>query len=503
MTGCVRTALGIDVCQDRVSMALISEDPSGYKIVRAGSISLPQGVVCDGGLVEVKTLSKVLRKLRRRIRIPRMTAAVSMSVAPLVLQVLDLPKQMPANVRHFVEEELRQYVSLSGTDIVSDFCSVGSGAGSQRRILSTAAERDKIQTLIKACAAAGLTVEVIEPVVLAYARAAGRKKTACTHADKELVVEINGHYLAACLLRRGAVDLARVKSLPAGVEEAEPACQWLAEEIRAMTRYYDAGSAGSDAQWQGAVIVRNVPWMTPAALAFLRAETGIDTLAVTDSRGVDLASVEEPPRPSADPPSTVAVGLALKLLDTDNDAWKINLLPGDVTQMRSSRRRIFMASTAAAMIFLAVLVTLHVLSRTTEKMHQDLDHRRLVEKLHTTPALAAEARRLDRQIKQVERDLEQMNGAVSGQRYVDWPSILRVIRESAPADVCITRLWSRETRSLSLKGLSLSYGAAQTFVRGLDERGEFTSVALTKLDRRQDNRVMIEYEIDCLLRTTR
>lgn len=497
-----RIALGIDICQDRVSMALISEDPFGYKVVRAGSISLPQGVVCDGGLVEVKALSKALRKLRRRTRIPRMEAAVGMSVNPLVLQVLDMPKQMPANVGDFVVEELRQYVSLSGKDIVSDFCSVGSGAGSQKRILSTATERDKIRTLVRACAAAGLTVEVIEPVVLAYTRAADRMKTPPVHTDKRLVAEINGHYLAACLLRKGAVDLARVKSVPAGVEGARHACQWLAEEIRAMTRYYDAGSSGPGAEWQGTVIVRDAPWMTPEAVAFLRAETGVDALAVTDSRGVDLAMAEEPHRSSADLPSTVAVGLALKLLDADDDTWKINLLPGDVTQTRSSRRRIFMAATAAALIFLAVLVTLQILSRTTEKMHQDLDHRRFAEKLYTTPALAAEARGLDRRIKQIERDLGQMNEVLSGQHHVDWPSILRVIRESAPADVCITRLWSREARSLSLKGLALSYGSAQTFVRGLDERGEFTSVALTKLDRQQDNRFMIEYEIDCLLRTT-
>jgi len=162
-----------------------------------------------------------------------------------------------------------------------------------------------------------------------------------------------------------------------------------------------------------------------------------------------------------------------------------------------------MAATAAALIFLAVLVTLQVLSRTTEKMHQDLDHRRFAEKLYTTPALAAEARRLDRQIKQTERDLEQMNEVLRGQSHVDWPSILRVIREAAPTDVCITRLWSREARSLSVKGLTVSYGAAQTFVQGLEDRGVFTSVCLTKLDRQRDNRSIIEYEIDCLLRTRR
>ncbi len=503
MKGRAKTALGIDICQDRVSLALISEDPSGYKVVRAGSISLPQGVLCDGGLVEVHVLSKALRKLRRRTRIPRMKAAVGMSVNPLVLQVLDMPKQMPANVGDFVEEELRQYVPLSGKDIVSDFCAVGGGTDSQKRILSIATERDKIRTLVRACAAAGLTVEVIEPVVLAYTRAADRQKTLPMHTDKRLVAEINGHYLAACLLRKGRVDLARVKSIPVEVEGAQHVCQWLAEEIRAMTRYHDVDSSEPGAEWQGTVIVRDAAPITPEAVAFLRAETGVETLAVIDSSGVDLAAAEEQRRPSADRPSAVAVGLALKLLDADDDAWKVNLLPGDVTQTRSSRRRIFMAATAAALIFLAVLLTLHVISRTTEKMHQDLDHRRFAEKLYTTPALAAEARHLDRQIKQTERDLEQMNEVLRGHSHVDWPSILRVIREAAPTDVCITRLWSREARSLSVKGLTLSYGAAQTFVQGLDDRGVFASVCLTKLDRQRDDRLIIEYEIDCLLRTTR
>ena len=130
-----KTAVGIDVCRDRVHLALVARDAQGTKILRSASAPLPEGTLDNGDLVEMEILTRALRKLRRQAHIPRARAGVAMSISPLVLQLLDMPDPIPANVGVFVQNELQQYVALSGRKIVSDFHVAG---GTARRLLAVA-----------------------------------------------------------------------------------------------------------------------------------------------------------------------------------------------------------------------------------------------------------------------------------------------------------------------------------------------------------------------------
>lgn len=494
-----KTALGIDVCRDRVSVALVSQDVHGFRLVRAASTPLPEGVPDAGSAEDIRVLSSVIRKLRRRAGIPAMSAVVGMSVDPLVLQMLDVPKQMPANVGEFVEGELRQYVTLSGKSIVSDFCAVGAGGVPPKRLLAAATEREKMRMLASACDAAGLRAEAVEPAVLAYARAASRDQTAGTLPGNRLIVEINGQYLAACVLRKGVLDSVRVKNIPEGADGSEGVRTWLAEEIKAMVQYYGLELAAGRGDWQVTVVVRDAAQMTPEAVDHLRAMTGITTLNVVDSSDADLESMTADDRGTPDKPSRVAWGLALRQLDSDSHTWRINLLPRDVTQARASVRHMLMATTAAAVVFLAMLVVLQFVTRTADTMRHDIERKRFARKLDTTSALVAEVNILDRRIEQASHRVRQMQEVLRTQNHVDWPSVLSAMRDEAPAEVCVTGLWSRDARDLSVKGLALSYDAAQAFVQRLDSRELFESVSLRKLERHQTNTSVVQYEIDCLL----
>jgi hypothetical protein len=53
-----------------------------------------------------------------------------------------------------------------------------------------------------------------------------------------------------------------------------------------------------------------------------------------------------------------------------------------------------------------------------------------------------------------------------------------------------------------LKGLALSCAAAQQFVGNLGGPGPFESISLARVERQQNNAERVEYQIDCVLRTT-
>jgi len=485
-----KMSVGIDIGGNRVTLALAAREREGVRLLRAVS-----GPILNGsGVAEVATLSRALRKLRRQGRIPRMKAAMGVSLSPLVLQMLDMPRQMPENVGEFVESELRQYVALSGRKIACDFCAAGNGRDSRGRLLSVAGDKEVVRRLVGACGAAGLTVEVVEPSVLACARALCKRDGTTGRAATVLVAEINASQLSVCLLRRHMLDLVRTRGIPA--EAGQNADAWLAEEVQTMMRHYDAEPSEGVAGWELHILVRDGAPVTRNVGAFLRSRTGVPTEVSDEAcEGAD-SSPQRVVCPSSG--ASAALGLAMGQLDPGGNAWKVNLLPGEVTQRRLFVRHVLTAAIAAALIFLTMLLVPQVVTRTADKMREDLYRQKVTERLYATPALAAQSHRLDRQIAQAERQLREMRRALQTPSR-NWPHVLNGIAESMPAGVCITRLWSQDSQRLSMKGLALSCGAVQDFVQSLGQRDSFRSVSLGSMERQQDARALVQYEMDCLM----
>ncbi len=161
-----KTALGVDLGERHVGVALVQRGPQGFRTLAAAREELP---AAEQGQFPGKVLSRLLAQLGRRARLRDTRVAVAVSSEPLVVRLLDLPKHVPTNIGTFVANELQQYVALSGKTIVSDFCGVGAGA--QKRLLAAAADGDRIREMVKACAAAGIVVDLVEPALLAHARA--------------------------------------------------------------------------------------------------------------------------------------------------------------------------------------------------------------------------------------------------------------------------------------------------------------------------------------------
>lgn len=498
MRGRTPTALGIDIDVNRVSLALVAREAGGFRVVRSVSRPISSDAPSSHRIEDITALSRTLGKLKKQCKLRRMKAAMGVSISPLVLQILDLPRPMPPNIREFVESELGQYVALSGKAIVSDFCAVGAGRDPQRRLLSVAGDKQTICDLVKACGSARLTVETVEPSILAYARARCRQTETGARADKVLVVEVNARQLFACLLRKGVLDFVRTKSSPTEVESSEAASAWLVEEIETMMHHYDSESSEGDAGWEVDIIARDGARVTQEITEFLKAKTGVLPHIVRESDGSNHAGAAQKGPGGA----TVALGLAMKLLDEQGDAWRINLLPHDVSQARLFARHVLMVANAAALIFLGMVLSLLFVSHTADRGRQNLDCARVAEKLYTTPALVAETRSIDRQTQWAQRQLKEIENAFAEQSQVDWPRVLNAVADSTPAGVCITRLSSQDAAHLSIRGLALSSGTVQGFVQALGKAGLFESVSLGSLERLQGGDSLLQYEMDCLMRST-
>jgi len=484
------TALGLDISERGISVALVATGAQGPRTLAAAHAALPAG---DPGLhqaVSGKVLSGLLAQLGRRARGGRMRAALAVSVDPLVMQLLDLPPEMPTNLGEFVAGELRQCVPLSGETLVSDFCGVG--AGVPRRLLAVAARADRIQELVKACTASGIVVEAVEPSLPAYARAFLERHVRAAHDDGATIALLGPGTLTVGVWRRGTLDFVRTRRRPADADTPTLLCKWLAEEWRAVIRYYETREGGGPLP-DCRVVLQDGSHRADTLAPVLAAEAGTRSITVVDAC--------EPGGDSASPAvSMTAVGAALGLLGGSPSPLRVNLVPKTVTEARSRFRHVLLTANACIMAFLGVFLASQFLPRATGAMDRRIEQTRREGKLHTTRALLAEEKYLDQEISRLQQEVQPLRQALQGRSQTPWPVILHAIRQAAPADVSVTQWQCTEGRTLQVQGLASSCPAAETLVRNLEAEGLFHTVRLSSVQRRQDDDGGLEYRIDCLLK---
>jgi Tfp pilus assembly protein PilN len=492
----MKPTLGIDIGDRRISAALVEKTGQGVRVVAAAAGDLSTGEGKGRAATPGRVLSRVLRKLGRRARARGVRTAVTTSAPSVILRLLDLPKQMPANIGEFVEGELKQYVAMSGRRMSSDFCGVAGGSGSRKRLLAVAADAAEVGEMLGICTAAGVTVESVEPAALACARALmlGDKDM---RRGRALVAMLTRSNLVICLFCNGALDFVRIRDVPAGMDASEPLRAWLCEELSAVLRYSRTDASDEASPWQARLVIRDVAFAKEGLADLPIQESGQKTLVVLDcheSLGAFSGAGD-----AAGAPSLMAVGAASKLLDVEGDELRIDLTPQEVVQARSSSRRGLIMANAAAVVLLGVFLLVQLLARTTDAMNRRIAQDRIESQLDTMAARVAEDQFVDAEILRMTRQLAGLD-TVRTRREVDWSGVLHSIGQAAPTGVCVTRVDCGDGRGLQLKGMALSHGHARTFVQSLDGGTPFASVRLIRVQRMRDGADVVEYEIHCVLK---
>jgi Tfp pilus assembly protein PilN len=499
------TVLGIDIGAQHVSLALVEKDGYDLRVLAAATERELSETPGQQPPDYAGMFARALAQVGRRGRPWRLRAAVAFSTMPTVIQLLDLPRHVPTNVGRFVEQELRQYVALSGREMLSDFCGVGAGPDLPKRLLAVGTHAGAVRETVRAGRAAGVSVEAVEPAVLACARLLLRDGEWTGGGGDLLLGVLDAGCLTICLLRKGMLDFVRVREMPPEARTAEQLGKRLAEELRAVLTYYEAEGAGHRG-WSIRVVVHDAGCPAEAIQRCLAAEAQMGQATVSDACDDRCLPHGANSAPGAAAQgggvSLAAFGAAARLLDEDPRDWRVNLLPEEVTRARTTARHLLVAANVAAWVFLGLVVLIQVIGRTTGVKRAQIERTRISRQLYTTPALIAQDRFVEEEIARVRQELQRWEVIRTRQR-VPWPRVLQAARQAVPAEVSLTQMVCSDSRNLSLKGLAPSCEAAQQFVRNLDDPGLFAAVALNRMERRQDNADLIEYQIECSLKAVR
>ncbi len=247
-----RTALGIDISNGRINLALLKKNAKGgIRLLKAAVGAVPDGAIKDGNVEDPALLASAIKKLKAAKRIHSHSVAISLLANPALVQILDLPKERPSNVRRFVLDEVKHYAVLPMKHAAVDYQGIRiSGKPAERRVLVAATDERRVLDFAGALEKKGLDLKAIEPAWVAYVRACYAKKIAGEFDTNLLFAVVHNDTVTLCLFRNETLDFVRTKRIEGGACGSEAYSGWLAEEINAIVKFYEFEVSGKSNKWQ-------------------------------------------------------------------------------------------------------------------------------------------------------------------------------------------------------------------------------------------------------------
>jgi len=495
------TALGIYISRKRINLALLKQTKAGLELVRSVSGPVPDGAIEGGNIARPVVLARAARELQNRNKMRTSRAAASLFASPVLSQIMEMPKQIPANIRQFVEDEVKNYVVLSSGEIAFDFCGVDSSQRSgENRLFVVAADGQRIAAMAKAFAGAGLDIEAIEPPAPAYARAFFAKRIAGKFDCNVLMAIIEDGVLTLCVFRNQCLDFVRTKDIDRLENRPVQFCGNIAKEMNAIVQFYDIEVPDSTGKWEAAIIVEDSVQLPPEAQESLAGQVGLDNLEIiTGENTIHQMPIVRTGASEAAGVSPAAVGLAMGLFGTNKTDLSINLIPQEVVETKALKTDTLISANIAAAVLLVVILIVVWLSMAIGKTNKNLVHKKRAELSQQMRTLLTDRELLDGLIKQTVGRIESMNKILSSRHNPKWLEILNDVSIATPRTVRITRLTAGGNAKMLLKGAALSYDDVYLFMDMLNKSKHIKSASLIETEKEKKHDGLVRYAISCPL----
>jgi Tfp pilus assembly protein PilN len=496
-----KTVAGIDISQERISIVLLRNGRNGPKLVKTVVAPVPDGAIRDGHIANASLLSKTLREIKVRNGIWTNLAAVSLFTRPVVMQMIEMPKQMPSNMTQFIRGEMKHCAAMPSGDIVLDYCLVGSNRrSSDKKILAVAAEMKRVTELIHIFGRAGFSVGQVEPAILSYLRAIGDKKITGRSGSNILVAVLRRDILTLCVLRNGAVDFIRSKEIRQKPASETDLCSWLGDELAEIQKFYSVEMTDGTAKWDVTVFA-DVPQITQDAETVLKAKVQASSLQLRTIKDayLDTAIGSQATNDKNEQPSPVALGLAMNLLVKQGDDVRLNLMPPQIVQLNEAKKEALIAAIVVVALLLLMILAVDAPSYMVEKIRSITAAKASQVSVRDTDLVIEKNQLLDTRIQELSDRLGTVTQISTTHNDANWVSLLENIRKATPATVRITNLSSDDGSKMHIEGLAVSNDAVNAFVSSLEKAPNIVSVALLETNKQEGKKGYVSYQISCKL----
>ncbi|MBN2590288.1 MAG: pilus assembly protein PilM [Sedimentisphaerales bacterium] len=494
-----KTVLGIDITGDRINMALLKKQGDKFKLLKVAEGPVPEGSIKKGNIENPTALAKAIKMLQIKNRIYANRTAISLVANPVLAQILDLPNDVTGNVRQFINNEVKHYAVLPIKKATLDFCKIKSStAQGNRRALIIATDGQKISDMVKTLYQKGISIDVIEPSWMAYARACFDKKISKINNTNLLFAIINKDVLTLSLFKDQKLDFVRVQPIEQVETGSEMFMNWLAEQINAVMKFYEYGISKQYNKWQ-------INVFTPESNILSNEKDNIFKSMLSDKITLSIHTPEnaylDTPievKNTKKKPSAVAIGLAMKLLILSNDDLNINLVPSEAVIAKSREHKtLVMANIAAALIVIVIISAMFFNTKIVNvKASSGRDSNEFSGE--NTQLMLIEKGQLDKNIKQMSEKINDIMSVIKTDSVYKWSEILSDIGSAIPKNNRLTSIGSNESGIL-LNGQALTYDAIYLFVDSLNKCKTIELATIVSTTNNAQSNRLVNYSIRCVL----
>lgn len=496
-----KTSLGIEISSSRISFALLGETKGKLRLIKAGSANLPKGVMAGGSIVSPVELGRCLRKLLRSSGIYQRRASVSLTANPSLIQIVEIPAEMPENMGQFVRSEIRHSAILSGNDHCFDYYGLGKSSGKENdRMLVSAADNNKISVLLKALSIAGIEPVAVTPVILGWLQALYSKHVKRNYDANMLFAIADDTSITICVFSKGRLDFVRNVEIPIGLSQQEYMSNIL-NELNAVRQYYDIEIAlFEDKKWKTIVEIDSEIVPLDQIQDFF-GNTADDVCICSPSNAIEQISLSI--GKSIKTVSITAVGLALGQFDKADMKIALNLIPEAFNKVKKVKKLSFAAACIGAAIMNFVLISNNLMGPRFAQAEKMVETTRENLDLAAVSELTCQKAEIEKQMSDITQRRDFMLVVSDQNRTCDWSKLLDVLIEKSSSDICITSLSQIDDHAVEIEGKVFQYKSAYAFA-GLLTGSEFFESAVVA-DMHKDTRFkgLINYSIKCVIQSDR
>ena len=494
-----KTALGIDITDERISMALLRKSGDSIRLLKAAECPVPEGSVKNGNIEDPVALAKAIKTLKTRNRMYSNRCAMSLTANPVLAQILDLPKDVTGNIRQFINNEVKHYAVLPIKKAVLDFCKIKSSAAlDNRRVLIVATDGQKISTFAEALYKKDISINAIEPSWMAYTRACFDKIISNKLNTNLLFATINKGVLTLSMFKDQKLDFVRIQPVELAEIESVTFLDWLAEQINAVIKFYEYGKSSQHNKWM-------VNIYTPERYDFLLQKQEVLQSSLIENVSVEIKTSETAYLDTPvvadnikNKPSAAAIGLAMKLLIYRADDLNINLVPEQALLAKSREKKTLIIANFAASLLVIMILSILFFNTKIAKVKADAYKQNENLPSEDTKLMLDKQNVLDTKIEKLSGKLNNIMSIVKTDSVTNWGSILNEISIAIPKDTRLTSI--RNTGSdLLLLGQSRNYDAIYLFVDSLNKSEYIKSAKIIETTNNSQSKGLVNYSIKCVL----
>ena len=494
-----KTSCGIDISDDRISVAILKQQNDEIKLHKAFDGPVPKGAVIDGNITDPAMLGQAIRRLLKKNKSRVSRATISLVASPVLTQIIELPKEMPANIGQFIQSEIRHSAFLAGKDSHYDYCGLGDGGPeSIERVFVGATETDKIMAIVKSASAADIEVEAIEPPVISAARALYSKKIAGTYDSNVLVAFIHGSVLSICVFRNTSLGFVRCIDIGGSINDSEDSIARCTEEFNAVIQYYDVevDDSRSD-KWEIIVASDDAGADAGDLEFFLQKKLGRPVTIYPPSAIYNITSLAE--NPSVDSASIFAIGLAMRSFENSGLHVNINMMPPTAEEAKVNKKLVLLTANLAAVVVLVMLLATGIINYRLGKAQAFMAQQSNDDSGDNIENLLNKQRAVNEQIASLSGQRSGMGMIYDSDSTGKWADILDDIRKKTPKALDIRQMRSDGGSNLEMRGSSLKFKSIYQFAELLGESDFIASAAVAETNKDNHIQNIVSYVIKCEL----